>query len=87
MAVSERELLDRITYNPEIFGGKAIIRGRRLAVSHVLDMLAAGSTVEELLEHYPWLERGDIMACLYYAARIADREYFSPHLVTSEATD
>lgn len=83
----DTELLDRITYNPEIFGGKAIIRGRRLAVAHVLDMMAAGSSVEELLEHYPWLERGDIEACLYYAARIADREFFSPRLVTSEAAD
>lgn len=73
--MSERELLDRITYNPEIFGGKAIIRGRRLAVSHVLSMMAAGSTIEELLEHYPWLERDDIRACLRYAADITGREY------------
>lgn len=64
----DTELLDRITYNPEIFGGKAIIRGRRLAVAHVLDMMAAGSSAEELLEHYPWLEREDIDACFYYAA-------------------
>ena len=62
--MSERQLLDRITYNPEIFGGKAIIRGRRLAVSHVLSMMSAGSSIEELLDHYPWLEREDILACL-----------------------
>jgi uncharacterized protein (DUF433 family) len=68
------ELLDRITYNPEIFGGKAIIRGRRLAVEHVLQMMGAGSSLEELLEHYPWLEREDIQACLRYAARIVGRE-------------
>lgn len=85
--MSERELLERITYNPEIFGGKAIIRGRRLAVSHVLSMMAAGSSIEELLEHYDWLEREDIQACLSYAARIMDREYFAPLLVTSEAAD
>ncbi len=85
--MTERELLDRITYNPEIFGGKAIIRGRRLAVSHVLSMMAAGSSVDELLEHYPWLEREDIQACLSYAARITDGEYFAPMLVTSEAAD
>jgi Uncharacterized conserved protein len=85
--MSTRDLLDRITYNPEIFGGKAIIRGRRLAVSHVLSMMAAGSSVDELLEHYPWLEREDIQACLRYAASITDREYFAPLLVTSEAAD
>ena len=85
--MGKRELLERITYNPEIFGGKAIIRGRRLAVSHVLSMMAAGSSAEELLEHYPWLEREDIQACLAYAATITDREYFAPMLVTSEAAD
>jgi uncharacterized protein (DUF433 family) len=85
--MDETELLERITYNPEIFGGKAIIRGRRLAVAHVLGMMAAGSSPEELLEHYPWLEREDIQACIYYAARIADREHFAPRLVTSEAAD
>ncbi len=85
--MSDRDLLDRITYNPEIFGGKAIIRGRRLAVSHVLSMMAAGSTIEELLEHYPWLEREDVLACLKYAAQITGREHFAPLLVTSEAAD
>jgi uncharacterized protein (DUF433 family) len=68
------ELLDRITYNAEIFGGKAIIRGRRLAVEHVLQMMGAGSSAEELLDHYPWLQREDIQACLRYAARIVGRE-------------
>ena len=81
------ELLDRITYNPEIYGGKAIIRGRRLAVSHVLGMMSAGATIEELLKHYPFLEREDILACLKYASRITGREHFSPLLVTSEAAD
>jgi uncharacterized protein (DUF433 family) len=85
--MSDDELLERITYNPEIFGGKAIIRGRRLAVSHVLGMMSAGSSIEELLEHYPWLEREDILACLKYAARITGREHFAPLLVTSEAAD
>jgi uncharacterized protein (DUF433 family) len=82
----DEELLQRITYNPEIFGGKAIIRGRRLAVEHVLDMMAAGASIEELLDHYPWLEREDVHACLYYAARIAGREYFAPRMVSSEVS-
>jgi uncharacterized protein (DUF433 family) len=70
----DRELLDRITANPEIFGGKPIIRGRRMAVEHVLGMLAAGSSIETLLEYYPWMERDDIQACLLYAARVVGRE-------------
>ncbi len=85
--MDERKLLDRITYNPEIYGGKAIIRGRRLAVSHVLSMMAAGSSADELLHHYPWLESEDIQACLSYAAHITGRERFMPLLVTSEAAD
>ena len=53
--MQETELLARITYNPQIFGGKPIIRGRRLAVEHVLGMLATGDTAETLLAAYPWL--------------------------------
>ena len=60
-------LMARITYNPEILGGKPIIRGRRLAVEHVLGMLAEGDTIETLLNEYSWLEREDIVACLLYA--------------------
>jgi uncharacterized protein (DUF433 family) len=85
--MDDRKVLERITYNPEIFGGKAIIRGRRLAVEHVLSMMAAGSSTDELLEHYPWLEREDVQACLLYAARIVGRQHFVPTLVTSEAAD
>lgn len=65
--MTEEEILERITVNPGIFGGKPIIRGRRLAVEHVLGMLAAGDTPETLLEAYPWLEPEDIRACLVYA--------------------
>lgn len=65
--MNEQDLLKRITVNPKIFGGKPIIRGRRLAVEHVMGMLAAGDTWETILEGYPWLEREDIQACLVYA--------------------
>ena len=65
---SDDELLRRITVNPNIFGGKPIIRGMRMAVEHVLGMLAAGETLETLLAEYPFLERGDIQACLLYAS-------------------
>lgn len=61
--MNEEKLLQRITVNPKIFGSKPIIRGRRLAVEHILGMLAAGDTFETILEAYPWLEREDILAC------------------------
>ncbi len=63
-------LTKRITTEPQIFGGKPIIRGHRLAVEHVLGMLDAGDSVATLLEGYPWLEPEDIQACLLYAERL-----------------
>ena len=74
-----------ITYNPKIFGGKAIIRGRRLAVEHVLGMLATGQTSESILADFPWLEREDIQACLLYAKRSVGNEQIEPVLAVSEA--
>jgi len=65
--MDEKKLLERITVNPKIFGGKPIIRGRRLAVEHVLGMLAAGDSPETILKGYPWLEPDDIRACLIRA--------------------
>jgi uncharacterized protein (DUF433 family) len=71
---NEDKLLSRIVVNPLIFGGKPIIRGRRLAVEHVLGMLAAGDTPEIILQGYPWLEAEDIQACLVYANRLVSHE-------------
>ena len=72
--MSENDLLKRIMINPRIFGGKPTVRGRRLAVEHVLGMLAAGDTTQTLLEAYPWLEPDDIRACLLYARKIVGEE-------------
>ena len=69
--MDEQELLES---NPKIFGGKPIIRDHRLAVEHILGMLAAGDTVETLLEGYTWLEREDVQACLVYARRLVGHE-------------
>ena len=83
--MNENNLLQRITVNPQIFGGKPIIRGRRLAVEHVLGMLAAGDTVETLLEGYPWLEREDVLACLAYAHRLVGHERVEPLILDPAA--
>ena len=63
----EQVLLDRITANPEIFGGKPIIRGLRILVELILSLLAQGEPVEAVLDDYPELEIDDIRACLAYA--------------------
>ena len=78
--VEENELLSRITVNPAIFNGKPIIRGHRLAVEHVLDMLAAGDLIETILAGYDWLEPEDIKACLVYARRLVGHERVEPTL-------
>jgi uncharacterized protein (DUF433 family) len=72
--MDENQLINRITVNPEIFGGKPIIRGKRLAVEHVLGMLAAGDTPETILKGYEWMEPEDIQACLLYAQRTVSHE-------------
>jgi uncharacterized protein (DUF433 family) len=79
--MDEKQLLDRITFNPKIFGGKPIIRGRRLAVEHILGMLAAGDTPETILQGYPWLEPEDVQACLVYAQRLVGHERIEPLMV------
>jgi uncharacterized protein (DUF433 family) len=79
--MDEKKLLERITFNPKIFGGKPIIRGHRLAVEHVLGMLAAGDTPEVILQGYPWLEMGDIHACLVYARKLVSHERVEPFLL------
>ena len=79
--MEETTLLARITVNPKIFGGKPIIRGRRLAVEHILGMLAAGDSAETILEGYPWLQPEDIQACLVYARRLVGHERVEPLLV------
>lgn len=76
--MDEQKLLKRITVDQKIFGGKPIIRGRRLAVEHVLGMLAAGDTTETLLQAYSWLDKEDIQACLVYARRVVGHERVEP---------
>jgi uncharacterized protein (DUF433 family) len=78
VAMAEGRLLERITHDPKIFGGKPIIRGRRLAVEHILGMLAAGDSVETILSGYPWLQREDVQACLEYARRVVAHERIEP---------
>ena len=64
--------LDRITVNPEVCGGRPCIRGLRIRVKDILDMLAAGEGKEDILHDYPYLEEEDIKAALTYAAAQAD---------------
>ena len=64
---TEKELLKRITVRPDVFGGKPIVRDMRIAVEHILGMLASGDTAPLILQEYPFLEPEDIQACLVFA--------------------
>ena len=64
--------MTRITFNPKQCGGRPCIRGMRIRVKDVLDLLAAGVSEPEILRDYPDLESGDIKACLEYAAAQLD---------------
>lgn len=76
--MNEDKFLERITVNPKIFGGKPIIRGHRLAVEHILGMLASGDSIQVILTGYSWLEPEDIQACLVYARRVVGHESIEP---------
>lgn len=72
----DRRLLQRITSNPEIFGGKPIVRGMRISVELILSLLAQGVTHSELLDDYPALQPEDIQACLVYAHAVIANDSF-----------
>lgn len=74
MTEPERELLKRITANPEIFGGKPIVRDMRISVELILSLLAQGETTEAILDDYPDLEPEDIRACVAYAHAVIARD-------------
>ena len=72
--MNDRNLLERITFNPEVLAGKPIIRGLRISVAMILELLAKGASTEEILEDYPELEPEDIQAVLFYAYQLVDKE-------------
>jgi len=72
------ELIERITVEPGKRGGRPCVRGIRITVSDVLELLAAGLTTDEVLRQMPDLEADDVRACLAYAARYIDH----PRLVS-----
>lgn len=72
--MSDKQLLERIKFNKNILAGKPIIRGLRIPVSMILELLAKGATNQEILEDYPELEPEDIQAALFYAYYLVSQE-------------
>ena len=73
--MTKEDLLGRISVNSDICFGKPCIRGHRIWVSLVLDFLAGGTTIDEILDDYPGLEREDVLACIAYGAEMARERY------------
>ena len=73
--MTREELLSRITINSNVCFGKPCIRGHRIWVSLVLDLLASGMSSDEILSDYPGLEEADVRACIAYGAEMARERY------------
>ena len=78
------DLLDRIVVDPNVLLGKPVVKGARLAVEFIIDLLAQGWTEAEILRNYPGLTREDVRACLVYASTVLKAEKVYP-LVLPEA--
>jgi uncharacterized protein (DUF433 family) len=76
--MSENELLERIAINPRVMAGKPVVKGTRLTVEYVLNLLAHGSSFEEILREYEDLTLEDIQACLLFATRSLESTDFMP---------
>jgi uncharacterized protein (DUF433 family) len=66
--------LERITYDPNIMGGRACIRGMRITVSQIVNLVANGLTTSEIIRDYPYLEEEDVHQALRYAAQLTEEE-------------
>jgi uncharacterized protein (DUF433 family) len=73
--MTREELLSRITIDPKVCFGKPCIRGHRIWVSLILDLLASGMSSEEILSDYPDLDEADLRACIAYGAEMARERY------------
>jgi uncharacterized protein (DUF433 family) len=82
--VKREELLSRISIDPKICFGKPCIKGHRIWVSLILDFLASGMTISELLAQYPGLEEADIYACLAYGAEMSRERYIEVPLAAEK---
>ena len=79
--MTDQELLNRIAANPKVMAGKPAIKGTRLTVEYILNLLAHGATEAEILAEYEGLVEADIRACLLFASRSLESTSFMPLLV------
>ena len=76
--MDDKQLLERITLDPQVMVGKPVIKGTRLTVEYILNLLAHGATTREIVEEYDGLTQADIQACLLFATRSLENTVFMP---------
>jgi len=76
--MTDEQLLERITLDPKVMVGKPVIKGTRLTVEYILNLLAHGATMAEILEEYDGLSQEDVRACLLFATRSLEDTAFMP---------
>ena len=79
--MDDQQLLERITVNPKVMTGKPVIRGTRLTVEYILNLLAHGATNDEILDEYKTLNQKDIQACILFATKSLENTVFMPLIV------
>lgn len=79
--MSDEQLLERITLNPKVLAGKPVIKGTRLSVEYVLNLLAHGTSEQEIIEEYDGLTLDDVRACLLFATKSLENTAFMPLVV------
>ncbi|RMG64488.1 MAG: DUF433 domain-containing protein [Calditrichaeota bacterium] len=76
--MKDKQLLERIVVDPKVMVGKPVVRGTRLTVEFILNLLAHGATIEEILQEYKGLTREDIQACILFATKALESTEFMP---------
>ena len=76
--MTDQQLLERITLNPKVMAGKPVVKGTRLTVEYIINLLAHGATFAEILEEYEGLTQEDIQACLLFATKSLENLSFMP---------
>lgn len=79
--MNDQQLLARITSHPDVLGGKPVVKGTRLSVEYILNLLAHGATIEEILGEYAGVTHEDIQACLLFATKSLAATTFMPLVV------
>lgn len=81
--MTDQRLLERITVDPNVLVGKPVIKGTRLSVEYILNLLAHGATTAEIIKEYEGLSQEDVQACLLFAARSLESTAFMPLMTES----